>query len=295
MRILRLVLIALLALAWACAGDSAPAGPDASDGFNDPSPDFDQAPSRVHVIERSDNTGSAYGAVITASFSHSAPEIYQERTRSGSCRQLAAEPGFCTEPCEGYCLGSGECVPWPARLSVGTLTMTGTGLAQPVIIEPTPEALYSAYVQQPLIQSGSQIIASAPGAELGVFELAVPGPQPLVVSKRDQLALEAGKPLTIEWIPSSDPAARIRLWLISDYGHGPVHPAVIHCDAPDTGLITIPADWVDWLRDPSHWACGDCFESTMTRYTRATTVVDGTAVELSAQSVVGLYLVPWSF
>jgi hypothetical protein len=293
MLILRLVLTASLALACACADDSAPIGPDASDGFDDPSPDFDQAPSYVHVIERSDNMGSAYSTVVTASFSHSEPEIYQERTRSGSCRQLAAEPGFCTEPCEGYSLGSGECVPWATRLSAGTLTVTG--LAQPMTIEPTPEALYAAYAQQPLIQPGGQITASAPGAELGAFELAVRGPRPLVVSNREQLALEQGEPLRIEWAPSDDPAARIRLWLISDYGHGPVHPAVIHCDAPDTGLLTIPADWVDWLRDPSHWGCGDCFESTMARYTRATTEVDGTPVELRAQSVVGLYLVPWSF
>jgi hypothetical protein len=293
MSIVRLLFIALLALACACSDDSAPTGPDASDGFGDPNPDFDQAPSQVHVIERSDNAGSGYHTIITASFSHSAPAIYQERTRSGACRQLTAEPGFCVEPCEGYCLGSGECVPWPVRVSAGTLTVSG--LAQPVTIEPTPEALYTEYVQQPLIQAGGQITASAPGAELGGFELAVRGPEPLVVTNRDQLALEQGKPLAIEWAPSSDPAARIRLWLISDYGHGPVHPAVIHCDAPDTGLITIPADWVDWLRDPSHWACGDCFESTMTRYTRATTEVDGTRVELSVQSAVGLYLVPWSF
>jgi hypothetical protein len=289
----RLVLTASLALACACSDDSAPTAPDASDGFSDPDPYFDQAPSHVHVLERSDNMGSGYSAAVTATFSLSAPEIYQERTRSGSCRQLTAEPGFCSEPCDGYCLAGEVCVPWPARLSAGTLTVTG--LAQPVTIEPTPEALYSTYAQQPLIRPGSQITASAPGAELGAFELAVRAPEPLVVKNREQLALEQGKPLTIEWTPSDDPAARIRLWLISDYGHGPVHPAVIHCDAPDTGLITIPADWVDWLRDPSHWACGDCFESTMARYTRASTEVDGTLVELSAQSAVGLYLVPWQF
>ncbi len=284
----------LLVFLLAACGDDGGAvdAGDPADAYNpgDGGAAFDDAPAQILLVERSDNMGGAYSGSVVGTFATSTVFVYDELLREGSCRQLEGSPSFCEQPCDGYCVGNGECVPYPERMSVGTLTMTG--LSEPVSIDPEVGNYYSYYGARQLTRPGTAIRASAPGAEFGGFDLSVLPPEPLVVSNFQDLALVAGTPLTIEWTPGSNAEARVRLWLLADLNHGQIHGAVIHCDVPDTGSLTIPAAWVDWIRDPRYWGCGDCIESHISRYTRAATTIDGTALELVVHSRVGLYLVP---
>lgn len=276
-----------------CGGPAAPdAAPAADSG---PPADFAAAAAGVRVSERSDNMGSAYSTSITGSFYTGAPllpMLYQERLREASCRQLTSEPGFCSEPCEGFCTGNGLCAPFPTELSVGPLTVSGLGA--PLTIPAMPGIGYSYFADARLLTTGETVRVSAPGDALPALSLQAAAPEPLVVENLAELSLAAGRALTIRWIRGMDPGARIWLWLRADRGHAMLSPAVIECDVADTGSLTIPADWIDWIRDPDHWSCGDCFESTMARVVRTTATVDGTELELRLTSEVGLYLVPWS-
>ena len=234
--------------------------------------------------------GGGFATSITAEFSTTRPTVYQELERSGSCRRLAAEPSFCRPICVGFCVGQSQCLPFPERLAAGTVTLSG--LARPVAIEPITDNVYQHFANEPMLQDGATITASAPGGEFGSFKLTVKAPEPLVLTNYNDLALRSDRQLTFTWTASDRPDARIRLFLRSDLAHGIVHPAIIECDAPDNGSLTISADWIDWFSDAKHWGCGDCFESTIRRYTSASTDVDGTTLELFVASAVPLYLTP---
>jgi hypothetical protein len=277
-----------LALALGCGGESSGAdaaiGPDAN--FD---PQLDDPPAFVVIDERSDNAGGVGSTTITAVLSATRPAFYAEVARDGACRLLTGDSGFCRDPCDGACTSDGTCVPFPTQLGAGDITIDG--LIDPVVLAPTQGNIYGAFTAGPMMQPGVSITASAPGDEFGAFSLSVEPVEPLVVTDPEQLELRAGAALDIRWTPSSRPGARVRLTLNSDTAfHGLIHPAVIECDAPDTGRLTVPASLIDPYVEPANWGCGDCAESSLARYRVSTQTVDGVDLALRTASRVGLFL-----
>jgi hypothetical protein len=281
---MRCVVVAVLCVACGGGGAGVDAGPQADGG----TPSFDELPAYVHVSEGSDNMGGAYSAGVSAAFRSSTVTPYEVAAEAGDCRLLhGSGGGFCTEPCDGYCLAGDTCLPFPPQSSAGTLTITG--LDQAVNVTPTDGVYYSWYTEGAVFQPGTDVTATAAGDDYPPFTLTVPPPAPLVVTNLDELEPAGDRDLVIEWQAAGGPEGRVFLRLITDLGHAQVHPVVIECDVPDTGSLAVPQSMMAEYADPENWSCGDCFSSMMERYTRATRFGEAT-VELRASSRISIYL-----
>src|SRR5687767_4917246 len=106
---MRRLIPAVLLIACGGGGSGVDAGPQPDGG----SPSFDQLPAYVNVSEGSDNMGGAYSAAVTAAFRATSVSPYEVAAEAGDCRLLHGDGGgFCADPCDGYCLGDGTCLPF---------------------------------------------------------------------------------------------------------------------------------------------------------------------------------------
>jgi hypothetical protein len=182
----------------------------------------------------------------------------------------------------------GTCRPLPVPQSAGNLTIGG-GSERRVI--PFDDG-YFLYLPTSLFAPGTEITASAAGAELPGFSLSARLPAPLELLGTDELVLSPGRALTLRWTPSGEDA-RIRVTLGADLGHAQWRSVVIQCDLPDAaGQVAVPQAMVDVLADPRNWSCGDCFSQLVQRYRRADAPLAGTTLSLWALQSASLYLVP---
>lgn len=216
----------------------------------------------------------------------------QETMRAGSCRLLENEPVFCSS-CAGLCVAPEVCEPYPDYASAGDLTFDG--LRGPSLtLQPSP--FYASQGQLPAdaVADDATLTVTATGAAVPAFTVATTAVPPLDPSvapiDNDELLLAGGADVTVTWtaVASADPTARVRLTLdANNVGHGQPYAAVIECDAADVGALTIPAAMIDAFPPASRQeACvgSDCPVSTLARYRRGATLVDGVAVDLVVAS-----------
>lgn len=196
----------------------------------------------IHVIENGGLGPRTLGSTIWAEFPQGGtPDWHSETLRVGDCRLLEYEPGFCTPACEGVCVAPDECRPWPQYLSAGTLTFAG--LTQPLALDPQFDNRYLSFgsLPMPLFQPSSSIVATASGADVPSFVAASAAVSPLVSPLRGQLvSLADGSDYSVTW---QDPTASTRVRVTITKGgvfHGQPSPAIIECDAADTGSLVIP-------------------------------------------------------
>jgi len=285
------------------AGGSADAGTDATshadggadtDAGADDTPRFGSSPSYVRVAERGSGTGEEYeGSVSVVLYAEAPPAPHEEVAREGACRLLTWEPAFCDPFCrDGLCIRENECVPWPDRLSAGRVTVEGT--VRDLALDPDVDDYYS-LVGDPLsgsvFEPGATVTASAVGDEFPAFTLQAVGVAPLVHDFPSFGEIPDGE-MEVTWQPSGTPGARIQARFITDYGHGPIPPVVVECESADDGSLVVPAFMVAELADPANWSCGDCFPSTIRRYSRDVTTVGGHEIELVVTHDTWAYLAP---
>jgi hypothetical protein len=203
------------------------------------------------------------------------PQLQIESARAGDCILYEWEPTFCDPECiEGIC-NDGECKPFPATTSAGTLRIVAGGQ----LIEVNPEApgfWGSVYRQEILAapMAGAEVAFCAGGEAAGGFGAILEAVPPLLGALPEDGVLELtdGDDLVVSWNAPSD--ARVRLTLNADNQfHGQPYRAVLECDAEDSGQLVIAQELIEAFPPVSRPAdlppiCGgtDCPRSELIRY-----------------------------
>ena len=253
-----------------------------------PDPAFDATISRFEFKLAAPTHASLLGSV----YDGQAVVFHQEAERSGACRLLTGEEGFCDPPCESPALCTpGGCALFPTSVSVGELTLTGVPMS-PVTI--TADALGTYYWLYEGHVTTDEVSLSASGEDAGAFQLTActataPIPQHDWSAAIDERAADAN--VTLTW-SNPVPTARIYLRMTTGIGtHGGVSPVEIECEGPDTGSLTLPSAYLDALYAQG-WSCGECGGNVLWRYHANETEVDGRIVQFRASAGVDFWYHP---
>lgn len=281
----------LAASLLAACGDDPAGGVDAPPGVDASTPAaFDDGIARIDVQSATFSGGQGATSISAMLLDTPAPWPYEPAVTEGSCRmfrKLAADA--CQPLCDFDQICDGNtCVDFPVSASSGTLTVSGDGRREDVAFDMG----YGRYLQTALWAAGTELTASAPGADFPAFTVSARLPPTFTVRNAQDLRLAMGVPLTLQWDPAGD-GSRVRVNLGADYGHGRHRSVVVECDVADAdGGVTVPQSMVDVLADRANWSCGDCFSQDVRRYHRGDAAPGATSLTLWAVQVDSLYLVP---
>lgn len=237
----------------------------------------------VEVVEVSDWYGD-YGRVRARFSSAALPAFHVQSMEMGACRLFEHTPGFCGQNCGfGICIAPDVCVPYPTYVSVGDLAVSGLKTN----VSLTYESIGGSYRPGPeppeLFDPGDPVGATASGDVIAGFSLSAFGVAPLVVGVTGHtLTVPNGADFVFTWTAAPNQSARVRLTLrTANQGHGLPWDAIIVCDAPDTGSLSIPRELIEAFPEvvaAEICAAIDCPPSDALRYTRDS--VDGVAGEI---------------
>jgi hypothetical protein len=300
--------VGAVAVLVACSGGPGAPPPDATtlDAFRADAPPpgqphFDVGPrrGRIEVMEVRGPTGQPGQAELQAVLA-AQPTVAQfvfyarigvmhwqaETARVGECRLLEPRLAFCTI-CDGLCVATEVCEPYPTYGRAGDLTFTGVRagpftLTQASGVDPTWYASQGELGTDAFAPDAT-ITVRAPGDTVPALEVSAGAVPPLADQLPETLELTDTTDLRVAWTPT-DGDARVRLRLNSNNaGHGQPYLAVIECDSPDDGEIVIDRSLVETF--PSTFEMGacegsDCPPSTLTRYRSGSADVAGAVVDL---------------
>jgi len=287
------IAILSLLLATACGGNAGDGGADSAvtDGGALPdAPGADDKRGEIQVLEGrgyyDDGSGPVEYTRATVQgmlYQGHQPRWHHVEQQAGACTLWRFTTAQCDPFCDGICVDTDVCEPWPTYVASGTLTITG--LKIPVSLTPEQGVNWYVYPSAPpadLFDGGDEITATTSGGEMPALSATAHGVARLEapLTGDGAITLEPGRDHTVTWTPA-DENARVRLTLNSNnWGHGNPYLAIIECDVADTaGQVTVPAAMVDAFPETMAWsvcAGSDCPPSTLTRYTLgAATVPDG--------------------
>lgn len=174
-------------------------------------------------------------------------DVLTEVVASGDCRILRRENPFCDPPCGGdeTCDLSGSCVPYPATLDAGTVSVRG--LSSAVEMEPVEpgNTYFDTSIANPPWTTGDPLSLSTDGGQVAPFEMHGFAPDTLV-GVTELWTLAAGTALEITWIPpTADVGTEVVAVLRIDQ-HGTT-PSALECVFPDTGSGVVSAETMDAL------------------------------------------------
>jgi hypothetical protein len=247
-------------------------------------------------------TGPAIDGILTTGsdwqFFDLAPQRQTETGSAGDCVLYEWEPSFCEPVCETGLCHEGECKPYPELLSAGTLTVDIDGARYDLAADaPT---YWGALYRAPLNTApaaGAVVTVCASGDQAGGFGAELRAVEPLSGALPDDEVMELGDgaDLEVTWDGSSD--ARVRLTLAADNeGHGLPWRAILVCDTPDDGSLTVAQELVESFppvaRPPENHACGgtDCPTSSLVRYRAARIDEPDLSVEVRVESAVHFWV-----
>ncbi len=171
--------------------------------------------------------------------------ILQNVGEQGGCRLMQRINPFCDPPCQPgeTCDHSGECIPYPANHSVGTVTIEG--LSSDVAMDPTmTNDYFDTTIEHPPFAPGADIVLTASGDDYAAFAMVGQGVAPIETSDETWI-VRSGQDLTMTWTPADQEHAEIYIRLnIDQHGNSPVE---IVCSVPDTGSADIPSSVIDQL------------------------------------------------
>ena len=171
--------------------------------------------------------------------------VLQPVQEVGDCKMLRKVNPFCDPPCSGgdLCKHDGTCIPYPANQGVGTATVTGL-LKDPLTMEPNASNYYTdVQVPFPLFEPEAQIDLMTTGDDLEGFALRAWG-VPSVELPDVIWEMEAGQPLTVEWIAEPGPWKMLVSLNVDQHGNSPV---TMFCEVDDNGSTVVGAALVDEL------------------------------------------------
>jgi len=289
--------VLLLAMLVACGDDDSAGGPDA------PPIDAPEGQPRaragyIEVLEDvwrfpDDQGGDTYTSarVDARFFDGDEPQFHREVMREGACALRTFTLAQCTQPCNGVCVETDVCQPWPTYVSAGTLSFGGLRTA--LSIKPRDGWYYpDAPLPPDLFADDADVTATLSGATIPAMSLtshAVATIAPDITGGKVIAPYPATGPLELHWTPAPNSNARVRLTLNSNNrGHGAPFDAIIECDvADDAGVIAVPAALLDAFPATEAWticAGSDCPPSNLRRYRNATQPVGERDVELRVSS-----------
>ena len=291
----RLSLTALLTFALAaCGGDDGAAPVDG--GLDAPPGSAREVIGTIDVHEQrylwlDDGTPmeSASANVRAAFYDGHPPSFHREVARAGACVLRRYTPASCEPFCDGICVDTNVCEPWPTLVAAGRLSIDGLAVA---LRMPGTDGFYYPDAQLPaeLFADGATITASlAGGGGIPASTLSTTGVAPLTGALPDTtLTLVPGQDAIVRWTPAAGDA-RVKLTINANIqGHGQPYLAIIECDAADAaGAITVPSSMIDAFPETRAWticAGTDCPPSTLRRYRRATVAVGAQDLELVVAS-----------
>jgi hypothetical protein len=165
---------------------------------------------------------------------------------SGGCRLMRKDNPHCEVPCSAgqVCGPALACVPFPAKLDVGTVTIEG--LREPITMLADAANSYSAAGPAfPLFEAGDGIRLTTTAADVEAITLHGIGVEPLVLTNGDWV-VRRDQPLDLAWTPGAT-GARVRFTFnVDQHGNSPV---TMVCDVEDTGGYQIDASMVNALID----------------------------------------------
>jgi hypothetical protein len=297
---LSIVLVSFgLALGASAACGGGGGGDDDGDGSDGGGPDGSVGPGEPaeglfeviegHFGEDAFLWGNAYGTIEDPR-----PRYHRLEGSEGACRLWTYEVGSCGT-CDGLCNADGDCVPYPAQLSAGAVTVEG--LSQGVVLEEQPYGYYpAAALANELFAAGDEVtLSAAGGGDVPAFSLAARGVDAIDMALRpgfdggdvDSLTIEDGDDLVLVWSPVV-PGTRVRLEILSNNaGHGLPVDAMIECESDDAGRLVVPRAFVEaFPQKPYQNACAgsDCPPSALTRFRSDRAEVGGRAIELRVEA-----------
>jgi hypothetical protein len=158
------------------------------------------------------------------------------------CRLLRRNNPFCDPPCgpSETCDFDGACVPYPLNHDVGLVTIDG--LLQPVMVEPSVPTYeyFDTDLDHPAWEPAAAIELQAAGGDYEAFTLHGDGVE-MIEPATDELVLDPGQALTVEWVPDDGPGT-VRVELNIDQ-HG-LTPVELWCTSEDTGSLEVPAQFI---------------------------------------------------
>jgi hypothetical protein len=303
---MRWLLVVVIACA-ACGGDDDGAPPPDGDGGNPNCEASDGAPAsgvvKIGGITDIQGTRAAVEAMLVEGtdwqFFDMSPQVQVESARAGDCVLYEWEPAFCDPDCgEGICV-DGECKPFPGTISAGTLRIVAGGQ----LIEANPDApgFWGSYYREELLaapMAGVEVAFCAGGAEAGGFGAILEAVTPLTGAAPDDGIIELvdGEDLVVAWDAPSDARVRLTLNAFNEF-HGQPYPAVIECDAEDTGELVIAQELVEAfppferLPDvPPDCGGSDCPRSELIRYRSHRVDEDDLKLEIRVESAVQFWI-----
>ena len=173
----------------------------------------------------------------------------EEVQAEGACRLLRPRILRCEPPCSGgqTCGDGGACLPYPASVDVGKVTVVGMKAA--LSMEPSPPGnVYTnrETLPHPAFGPGDALQLAASGGEGGEpFVLGGVGVAPLDAGE-DTVPVRDGEAVSLSWAPLAEPGPVSVHVELTINAHGTT-PARIECEAPDTGSFEVPAGLVSAL------------------------------------------------
>ncbi len=191
-----------------------------------------------HETDESLVVGEVYDAVFPN-------KVLQQVNQVGDCQLLRRLNPLCDPLCQPgqTCDHSGQCIPYPQLKSVGPVSIAGLKKA----IELAPPGYFDTdpNMPHPLFAPNANVILTAAGGDYTAFTMYGRGFTPLQLAA-DTWVITEGQDLAISWTADDDEQVGIFLRLnIDQHGNTPVE---LHCEAGDTGSVTISSSLVDELR-----------------------------------------------
>lgn len=188
--------------------------------------------------------------------------VLQPLEQEGGCWLMRRENPFCDPPCGAgqLCDHSSQCIPYPEKKDVGTVTISG--LKESVEMTPDPvNNYYDTTVPYPLFDPASPIELIATGGDLEGFSLSATGVVTLEVPDIEW-TMKKNEPLALSWVPVVS-GAHIYLSInVDQHGNSPV---TMFCNFEDNGSAEIPSTLVTKLLEygVSGFATADIYRRTL--------------------------------
>ena len=174
--------------------------------------------------------------------------VLENVMEQGGCRLLRRNNPFCDPPCDPgeTCDLHGQCIPYPASVDVGTVTITG--LNKEVVMEPPgdglPASYYDTQMPHPGFDPGAAVRLDASGNEIAGFTMYGEGFAPLE-SADETWIVRPDEPLVVNWtVEAGDQVTILLRFNIDQHGTTPVE---IWCDVEDSGTASIPSEVMNGL------------------------------------------------
>jgi hypothetical protein len=262
-------MVMLWILILACNDGDKGGGGDDSDTtpIDDSSPIDDSGTEKPPVLTGPCENGTKIGFIEVSHTSHDDALVTAQVEDSvyptskltlveekNGCKMMRKENPFCDPTCKSNftCNLEGECVPYPVRIEVGTIEITGT--VNTHTMEPQTAYYWDGDAELPLFDVGATIKGTVEGSEklagfelhgFGVAQVALPDGMAWDMKPPYTWTLEEDTAFEFTWVPSKEDEGDMYITLAIDE-HGAT-PVTLYCEVEDTGSLTIPVSMVNQL------------------------------------------------